>query len=131
MKNRCTKIEYYVLERFCTCVKKIMLIRAKKGLRPATLLKRDSNTDVFREIYKIFKTTYFYRTSLKAASKNIVLKSLNFNLSFWTLNNSRFLVRATLVSNLLQMNFFLSFDSVDFTFFFFCFTCLIIVLSFT
>ena len=49
-----TKVRCYVLERFCTCVKK-MLIRAKEGLKPATLLKGDSNTDVFPEIYKIFK----------------------------------------------------------------------------
>ena len=31
----------------------------------------------FYEIYKIFKNTYFYKTSSMASSENIILKSLN------------------------------------------------------
>ena len=39
------------------------------GLRPATLLKKETLTNVFScEFYEIFKTTYFYRTSLVAAA---------------------------------------------------------------
>ena len=52
-----------------------MLIRAKEawGLQ---LFKKEIPTQMFSsEIYKIFKNTYFYRTSPMAASENIVLKS--------------------------------------------------------
>ena len=38
------------------------------GVRPTTLLKRDSNTCFSCEHCKIFKNTFFYRTPLVAAS---------------------------------------------------------------
>ena len=42
----------------------------KKVARPATFLKRDSNTQVFScEYCTIFKNSFFYRTLLVAASK--------------------------------------------------------------
>ena len=44
--------------------------------RLATLLKRDSNTDVSYEYYEIFKNSSFYRTSLVAASLNEKLRKL-------------------------------------------------------
>ena len=51
-------------------------------MRPATLLK-ETPTQMFPcEIYKVFKNAYFYKIFPMAGSKNIVLKSLNFNRSF-------------------------------------------------
>ena len=52
------------------------------SLRPATLLRRDSNTGYSSEINKIFTNTLFYRTPPVAASRltNILL-SLNEKLS--------------------------------------------------
>ena len=53
-----------------------MFICAKEawGLQ---LFKKETLAQMFPcEIYKIFKKTYFYKTSLMAASENIVLKSL-------------------------------------------------------
>ena len=40
------------------------------GLRPAILLKKDCDTQVFLWILRNFKNAFFYRTPLVAASKN-------------------------------------------------------------
>ena len=45
------------------------------GLRPATLLKKDSGTDVSCEFCEISKNTFFYRTPPVAASGYLYLSS--------------------------------------------------------
>ena len=66
----------YVLKQFCTRVQKNMLICTKEA-RGLQIFKKETQTQMFScEIHKIFKNTYFYRTSSMAASENIVPKSL-------------------------------------------------------
>ena len=67
--------EIAVLKNFATFIGKhqcrsIFLIKLQ-GSRPATLLKRHSNTGVFLWNCKSFKNTFFYRTPLVAASEQI------------------------------------------------------------
>ena len=52
-------------------------------LRPATLLRRDSNTDASCEIWEILKNTFFYRTPLLAASYYIETSPLICTANQW------------------------------------------------
>ena len=54
------------------------LFNEVKGLRPATLLKRDSNTGVSCQYCEIFKNTYFEELlRMTASGKNAVNKILS------------------------------------------------------
>ena len=54
-----------------------------QAVSPATLLKRDSNTDVFCEYCEISMNTYF-EEHLRTAASELTLGSDSLGVSFWT-----------------------------------------------
>ena len=94
--------------------------------RPATLLKRDSNTVFSWEIFKIFKNIFFYRTRSVAASGNISwtlslfhLRTMNGVISWYALALECLFYFIACVSFLSVSFFFSFFFFVDFTAFWF------------
>ena len=57
----------------------LVLIKLQARM-PATLLKRDSNVDLFLSIWEIFKNTFFHKTPPMAPS--VILMNLCFMFSF-------------------------------------------------
>ena len=75
LQNRCSQ-KFRKFHRKAIVLESFLI--KLRAFRPATLLKRDSNTGVFCETCKIFKNTFFYKISPLSASnsRQLILKVL-------------------------------------------------------